>query len=108
MTDRPWIDLFPGVQRRRIALTERIYQMEVRLAAGSHVPLHSHPEDQVAYIVRGRLRFQLGDTIIEAPAGSSVAIPGGTPHAVWTLEDTLAIDTFSPPRADYLRIDGDE
>ncbi|WP_298819179.1 cupin domain-containing protein [Chloroflexus sp.] len=106
MWERPWIELFPGVRRRRIALTERMYQMEVSLAEGSHVPLHSHPEDQVAYIVHGRLRFQLGDTFIEATAGSSVAIPGGTP-AVWTLEETLAIDTFSPPRADYLAVDGD-
>ncbi len=107
MSERPWIELFPGVFRRRIALTERMYQMEVRLAEGSHVPLHSHPEDQVAYVVRGHLRFQLGDELIEAAAGSSVAIPGGTPHAVWTLEETLAIDTFSPPRADYLAADGD-
>ncbi|OAN47669.1 cupin [Chloroflexus islandicus] len=107
MSERPWIELFPGVFRRRIALTGRMYQMAVRLEEGSHVPLHSHPEDQVAYVVSGRLRFQLGDELIEAAAGSSIAIPGGTPHAVWTLEETLAIDTFSPPRADYLAADGD-
>lgn len=107
MSERPWIELFPGVHRRRIALTDRIYQMEVRLAAGSHVPLHSHPEDQVAYVVSGRLRFQVGEEIIDATAGRSVAIPGSTPHAVWTVEDTLAIDTFSPPRTDYLQVDGD-
>lgn len=107
MPERPWIELFPGVWRRRIALTDRMYQMEVRLAAGSHVPLHSHPEDQVAYIVSGHLRFQVGDNLLEATAGQSVPIPGGTPHAVWTLVDTLAIDTFSPPRTDYLTADGD-
>ncbi|MEF3273993.1 MAG: cupin domain-containing protein [Chloroflexus sp.] len=108
MTERPWIALFPGVWRRRIALTERMYQMEVRLEAGSHVPVHRHPEDQIAHVVRGRLRFQVGEDLIEATAGSSVAIPGDVPHAVWALEETLAIDTFSPPRADYLAADGDQ
>lgn len=107
MSEKPWIEVFPGVYRRRVALTDRMYQMEVRLAAGSQVPLHSHPEDQVAYVVSGRLQFQVGDEIIDATPGRSVAIPGGTLHAVWTVEDTFVIDTFSPPRADYLQVDGD-
>jgi quercetin dioxygenase-like cupin family protein len=42
-----------------------------------------------------------------AEAGSSVLIPGGTPHAVWALEASLAIDTFAPPRLDYLAADED-
>jgi quercetin dioxygenase-like cupin family protein len=102
-----WIEVFPGVHRRRLVSTERIYQMEVRLAAGSVVPLHHHPQEQIAYVVRGKLRFQVGDAMVEALPGSSVAIPGETPHAVWTIEESLVIDTFSPPRADYLAVDGD-
>lgn len=102
-----WITIFPGVHRRRLAATEQIYQMEVRLEQGSHVPLHQHPQEQISYVASGRLRFQVGDTFIEAPTGSSVAIPSNTPHAVWTLEAGLAIDTFTPPRHDYLAADGD-
>ncbi|GAB4429367.1 MAG: cupin domain-containing protein [Chloroflexi bacterium OHK40] len=102
-----WVPLFPGVRRRRLVSTAQIYQMEVLLEPGSEVPLHQHPQEQISYVARGRLRFQVGDSVIEAGAGSSVAIPGGTLHAVWTLEESLAIDTFTPPRDDYLAADGD-
>jgi quercetin dioxygenase-like cupin family protein len=102
-----WIEVFPGVHRRRLVASERIYQMEVRLEIGSTVPLHHHLQEQTSYVVSGRLRFQIGDLQIEALPGSSLAIPSNTPHAVWTLEESLVIDTFSPPRSDYLAADGD-
>jgi hypothetical protein len=33
--------------------------------------------------------------------GDSCAIPGGILHSAHALVDTLVIDSFSPPRADY-------
>lgn len=102
-----WVQLFPGVRRRRLAASDQTYQMEVLLDAGSEVPLHQHPQEQISYVARGRLRFQVGEATFEAEAGSSVLIPGNTPHAVWPLEESLAIDTFAPPRLDYLAADGD-
>ncbi|NTU80621.1 MAG: cupin domain-containing protein [Chloroflexales bacterium] len=102
-----WIEVFPGVRRRRLVATTQAYQMEVLMAVGSEVPMHKHPQDQISYIVRGRLRFQVGDTISEVGPGEAVAMSGDTPHAVWTLEEALVIDTFAPPRADYLAADGD-
>ncbi len=102
-----WVQLFPGVRRRRLAASDQTYQMEVLLDVGSEVPLHQHPQEQLSYVARGRLRFQVGEAIVVAEAGSTVLIPGATPHAVWALEDSLAIDTFAPPRLDYLAADGD-
>jgi quercetin dioxygenase-like cupin family protein len=102
-----WIDVFPGVHRRRLVASEQIYQMEVRLDEGGVVPLHHHPQEQIAYVVSGRLRFQVGEEMIEALPGTSVGIPANTPHAVWVLEESLVVDTFSPPRDDYLAADGD-
>lgn len=101
------IEVFPGVLRRRLVSTAQIYQMSVDLAQGSVVPLHQHPQEQISYVVSGRLRFQVGDATIEAGPGDTIAIPGDTPHAVWTHEPSLVIDTFIPPREDYLAIDGD-
>lgn len=101
------IEVFPGVVRRRLVATEQIYQMTVDLAEGSVVPLHQHPQEQIAHVVSGRLRFQVGDSFVEAGPGESVAIPGDTPHAVWTLTTAVVIDTFTPARTDYLAADGD-
>jgi quercetin dioxygenase-like cupin family protein len=101
------IEVFPGVIRRRLVATDQIYQMAVDLSLEAVVPLHQHPQEQISYVVSGRLRFQVGDSTVEAGPGDAVAIPGNTPHAVWTLEPSLVIDTFTPCRADYLAADGD-
>ncbi|PDW03852.1 cupin domain-containing protein [Candidatus Viridilinea mediisalina] len=102
-----WIEVFPGVRRRRLVATPAIYQMIVHLAAGSEIPSHQHPQEQISYVVSGRLRMQLDATVCEAGPGDAVAIPANSPHAVWTLEDAVVLDTFTPPRADYLAADGD-
>ena len=47
-------------------------------------PLHIHHRDDEAwYVLEGTLRVQVGDTVVEAPAGSSVFVPRGTPHTYW-------------------------
>jgi quercetin dioxygenase-like cupin family protein len=54
-------------------------------------PLHTHrDEDESWYIIEGRLRFQLGDALHEAPRGTFVFVPKGTPHAFQNIGDTPA------------------
>jgi mannose-6-phosphate isomerase-like protein (cupin superfamily) len=54
-------------------------------------PLHAHDqEDESWYIIEGRLRFRLGDEIQEAPAGTFVFVPRGTPHCFQNVGDEPA------------------
>lgn len=47
-------------------------------------PLHFHEQDDEAwYVLEGTLFVQLGDTEVEARAGSAVFAPHGTPHTYW-------------------------
>ena len=41
---------------------------------------HSHPEDDVFYVLDGTMTFLVGDRWIDAPQGSFVLAPGGTTH----------------------------
>lgn len=51
------------------------------IAPGDGPPLHSHEiEGESWYILEGTLRFKLGSEIREAPEGSFVHVPAGTPH----------------------------
>lgn len=51
------------------------------IAPGDGPPLHVHEAcDESWWIIEGMLRFRLGDEIAEAPAGSFVFVPRGTPH----------------------------
>jgi mannose-6-phosphate isomerase-like protein (cupin superfamily) len=41
---------------------------------------HSHPADDVFYVLEGSLSFLVDDRWIDAPKGSFVLVPGGTTH----------------------------
>ena len=100
-----WITMVPGIRRRTVAAGEQMMQMLVTLEAGSHLPEHQHPHEQITHMLRGRLRLTVAGVPHELVAGQSLCIPGGAPHFADTLEDALVIDTFSPPREDLLAED---
>ena len=73
------------------------------LSRGGIIPLHSHPNEQISYIVSGRIEFDFGDGDRRTlHAGDVLVIPGGVPHSALVLEDTLAFDIFAPPRQDWI------
>lgn len=74
----------------------------VLLAKGAHVPLHSHPNEQITYILSGALRFHLEHRDITVAAGEVLCIPPHVPHEAWALEDTVDLDVFNPPRQDWI------
>lgn len=41
---------------------------------------HQHDEDDVFFVIEGTISFFVGGKWIEAPKGSLVIAPGGTPH----------------------------
>jgi len=41
---------------------------------------HSHPEDDIFYVIEGTMSFLVGDRWVDAPKGSFVLAPGGTAH----------------------------
>jgi quercetin dioxygenase-like cupin family protein len=106
--DNRWIVMVPGIRRRTLAAGKQMMQMEVALDAGSHLPEHQHPHEQLTHVLRGRLRFTLAGVARDLAAGQSLCIPGDTLHAADAIEDTLVIDTFSPPREDLLAQDRTE
>ena len=100
-----WIRMREGIRRRTIAAGERMMQMLVILDRGAHLPEHRHPHEQVTHVLSGRLRFSIAGEIRELGPGESVCLVGGTPHGADAIEETLVIDTFSPPREDLLAED---
>ncbi len=77
----------------------------VHLAKGAVVPLHSHPNEQITLLESGRLRFTMGGEERVVEAGETVQIPPQLPHQVEALEDSVAVDLFSPVREDWIRGD---
>ncbi|MEW5901087.1 MAG: cupin domain-containing protein [Acidobacteriota bacterium] len=91
-----------GVSFRTLAFGERTHLTEFRLAKGSIIPQHDHPHEQTGYLVSGRMRFIIAGEVFDTGPGDGWNIPGGLSHGVEVLEDSVAIEVFSPVREDYL------
>jgi quercetin dioxygenase-like cupin family protein len=90
---------------RRIVTAERMMIAHVYLKKGAIVPKHSHENEQITYILEGALHFWIGenqDEELTVRAGEVLTIPSNVPHRAEALEDTLDVDVFNPPRADWL------
>jgi quercetin dioxygenase-like cupin family protein len=64
---------------------------ESRIEPGEGPPVHLHlREDELIYVIEGRLRVRLGETIEGAAAGSLIFLPRGVPHAWQNVGDDAA------------------
>jgi len=95
-------ELLDGVELQTLAYGGKTLMGRFRLRRGAKIPPHSHPHEQTGLLVSGKLLFTIEKEEIEATAGDSWCIPGGSEHAVVVLEDSQAIEVFSPVREDYL------
>ena len=82
-----------------------MYQMVAHLEAGSRMPEHEHSQEQIVHILSGRMKLIVAGTPHELTTGDSFYLASNVPHGVETIEETRVLDTFSPPREEYLAID---
>jgi quercetin dioxygenase-like cupin family protein len=103
--ENPWIEICAGISRQTVAHGKTMYQMIAELDAGSVMPAHQHPQEQIVHLLSGRMKLIVDGTPHELKAGDSFYLASNVPHAVETIEPTRVLDTFSPPRDEYLAID---
>jgi quercetin dioxygenase-like cupin family protein len=74
----------------------------VLLKKGCLVPEHSHHNEQITYVLEGALKFGIDGKEIVVNAGEVLTIPPNMPHWAEALADTVDLDIFNPPRADWI------
>jgi quercetin dioxygenase-like cupin family protein len=97
----PLEDLKPLLQRQFV-VGQEIMLARVLLKKGCIVPEHSHHNEQLTYILEGALKFSIDGREIVVHAGEVLCIPANMPHRAEALEDTVDLDVFNPPRADWI------
>ena len=97
----PLEDLNPLLQRQFV-VGQQIMVARVLLKKGCVVPEHSHINEQFTYILEGALKFWIDGKEIVVRAGEVLTIPPNMPHKAEAVEDTVDIDVFNPPRADWM------
>jgi quercetin dioxygenase-like cupin family protein len=96
------VEMLPGIFRRTMTETPNMMLCEITLRAGSGVPPHQHPHDQIGYVVQGKIRMLMGEQEVLFAAGDSYAIPGGTLHSGFPVDgDCVVVDIFHPVREEY-------
>jgi len=90
---------------RQVIHSEQLTIAIIGLAEGGAVPTHSHVNEQVMNIFSGSLKVVLDGVETVLSGGHSLVIPPNVPHSVEALEDTVAVDVFSPRREDWIRGD---
>ena len=103
--ENPSIEICPGITRQTVANGKTMYQMVATLAAGSRMPEHRHAQEQIVHILEGQMRLIVDGVPHELSTGDSFYLASNVPHGVETVLQTRVLDTFSPPRDDYLAMD---
>jgi quercetin dioxygenase-like cupin family protein len=95
------IQIWEGVRARRVQ-GDQVTLAIVELDPGAVVPEHRHPNEQNGMVIRGEVRFRIGDEERRLGPGGTWRILGGVPHSVVTgPEGAVVIDVFAPIRSDW-------
>ena len=95
-------NLGEGVTRKILASGGTMMTVQFAFEKGAVGTPHTHPHEQVGYVVEGRFELTYDDqeTIIEA--GDTYYVPSNTLHGVVALEAGVLLDVFTPQRQDFL------
>lgn len=95
------VEMVPGLIRRTLAETDDAQMVEIRAQAGADVPFHNHPAQQITYVISGQIDLTVDGVLYSVMPGDACAIPGGVEHKAYFPVETVSVDAFSPPRAEY-------
>ena len=91
-----------GIEQKTLVYGEKTLMTEFVLKKGSTLPCHGHPHEQTGYLVNGHIRLSIGTEDYDVKPGDSWCIPSGLENGAKVIEDSVAVEVFSPVREDYL------
>jgi quercetin dioxygenase-like cupin family protein len=95
-------DSVKGVRQKTLCYGSRTLMTEFLLDKDNILPTHSHPYEQTGYLVKGHILLKIGDKQYDTLPGDSWCIPADVTHGAQIIEDSIAIEIFSPVREDYI------
>ena len=69
------------LQRHDLSASGReVIQVRVDLAAGYAAPRHTHPGEEIIYVIEGTLEYQIGEKQVRVKPGDVLFVPARTIH----------------------------
>ncbi|MFY3327415.1 cupin domain-containing protein [Vibrio fluvialis] len=96
-------DLGAGVSRKILAYSDNIMSVEVHFEQGAIGPMHSHPHEQLTYVLSGEFEFTIGDETKIVKAGDALYKKPNVMHGCVCLKAGVLLDNFTPMRKDFIQ-----
>ena len=98
------VEMRPGITKRTLAYNSQGMMCHFILEKGAELELHQHPEVQIGYLIKGKLKLIKADgSSITATAGTSWVFDSDEVHGVEEVYETSEIvECFLPLRPDYI------
>jgi quercetin dioxygenase-like cupin family protein len=90
-----------GVAFDLLATGPQCMMTKMHYRLGNRIPFHAHPNEQIGYILFGRVRVLTRERAVELAAGDTYSIPANVEHSIEILEDADEIQVFTPPRPEF-------
>ncbi|MCY9869989.1 cupin domain-containing protein [Vibrio barjaei] len=95
-------DLGEGVRRKVLAHNDNMMSVEVHFEKGAVGAMHSHPHEQLTYVLSGAFEFTIGDEKHIVKAGDTMYKQPDIEHGCVCVEAGTLIDMFTPMRKDFV------
>jgi quercetin dioxygenase-like cupin family protein len=102
-TDEDFQKILDGIAIKTLVFGENMLFSEFRMQQGSRLPIHSHLQEQTGRLLKGKIILTIGQEKSEMKPGDCWSVPSNTEHGAEIIEESIAIEVFSPVREDYLK-----
>lgn len=96
-------DLGNGVSRKILAYNENLMAVEVIFEEGAVGAIHTHPHEQITYVLEGEFEFNINGNKTVLKVGDSTFKEPNIPHGAVCLKKGKLLDIFTPCRKDFLK-----
>ena len=100
LDDLPELEIAKGVLMHAVT-AQTMTVAHVTLSAGSLLPEHSHPNEQVVNVVKGELELTVDGRSYSLIPGRVMVLPPDVPHSGRAVTDCKVVDVFHPVREDF-------
>lgn len=96
-------DLGKGVTRKVLAYHENLMAVEISFEEGAIGEIHSHPHEQITYIIEGEFEFNIGGEKTILKTGDTAYKQPNIEHGVVCMKKGKLLDVFTPYREDFVK-----
>jgi quercetin dioxygenase-like cupin family protein len=102
-SDKNFHQILKGIKIKTLVHGKETLMSKFILEKNSILPEHHHPYEQTGYLIKGNIILRIVEEKFDLKPGDSWCIPSDVNHKAEIIENSIALEIFSPAREDYLK-----